>query len=319
VTDSPRNLIRIATRSSKLALWQANHIAQLIRALAPDCVVELFEMTTQGDRDQTGSLALMGGMGVFTREVQLAVLEDRADVAVHSLKDLPTEHADGLAMGAVPNRESVFDALVLPAGATTQAELSATDAVAALHSNARIGTGSIRRRAQLLHARPDLDLQEIRGNVDTRLRKLDEGKYDAIVLAEAGLTRLGLGDRISASLTPPLMMGAVGQGALGIECRADDEFSLGVLSQLTNKDVFDAVEAERSLLRALRAGCHAPVAVHTSIDGNSLTLQGRVLSPEGDQLIETTHTADRSTALEIGLAAADELRAQGAEKLLGSA
>lgn len=317
MSDSPRNLIRIATRSSKLALWQANHVADLIRAASPECVVELFEMTTQGDRDQTGSLALMGGVGVFTREVQSAVLEDRADIAVHSLKDLPTEHAAGLAMGAVPDRESVYDALVLPASAArSNRELSGPDAVAALISNARIGTGSIRRRAQLWHARRDLDLLEIRGNVDTRLRKLDDGEFDAIILAEAGLKRLGFGDRISATLSPPLMLGAVGQGALGIECRADDEFSLMVLGRLTNRGVFDAVAAERSLLRALRAGCHAPVAVQTTIDGTSLTLEARVLSADGTRLIETTQTADRSLAVELGLSVADELCRQGAEVML---
>lgn len=316
MSDSSKNLIRIATRASKLALWQANHIADLIRASSPQCEVELIEMTTQGDRDQTGSLALMGGMGVFTREVQSAVLEKRADIAVHSLKDLPTEHAPGLAMGAVPDRESVHDALVLPASANVGSQLFGADAIAGLAPQSRIGTGSIRRRAQLLYARRDLDLQEIRGNVDTRLRKLDDGEFDAIVLAEAGLKRLGLDARISATLSRPLMLGAVGQGALGIECRADDEFSLGVLDQLTNRDVFDSVEAERSLLRALRAGCHAPVAVHSTIAGVELTLEARVLSAEGETLIETTQTGDRSSAIDIGLAAADALRSQGAAELL---
>jgi hydroxymethylbilane synthase len=321
MSDTARNLIRIATRASKLALWQAHHVADLIRTSAPECEVEIVELTTQGDRDQTGSLAAMGGMGVFTREVQSAVLENRADIAVHSLKDLPTEHAEGLAMGAVPDRESVYDALVLPVQVESADSSSAVfetceAAVAALPTQARVGTGSIRRRAQLLHARGDLDLQEIRGNVDTRLRKLDDGEFDAIILAEAGLQRLGLSDRISATFGPPLMLGAVGQGALGIECRADDDFAKTVLAQLTNQDVFDCVEAERSLLRALRAGCHAPVAVHTTIDGETLSLEARVLSPDGDKLIETTISDDRSKALDLGLAAADELRSQGAAELL---
>jgi hydroxymethylbilane synthase len=276
-------------------------------------------MTTQGDRNQTGSLALMGGMGVFTREVQSAVLENRADIAVHSLKDLPTEHADGLALGAVPDRESVYDALVLPAnGSGTRSLLSAQNAIAALAENAKIGTGSIRRRAQLLHERAGLDLCEIRGNVDTRLKKLDGGDFDAIILAEAGLNRLGFGYRISATLDLPLMLGAVGQGALGIECRSDDEGTLAILARLMNQDVLDAVESERSLLRALRAGCHAPVAVHTSIEGQQLTLTARVLSADGVRLIETRRSGDRAAALELGLQVADDLLAKGAAELLAN-
>ncbi|MEZ6124519.1 MAG: hydroxymethylbilane synthase [Planctomycetaceae bacterium] len=245
-------IIRIATRSSKLALWQAEHVRDLIRQSSPDVDVHILHITTTGDQNQIDALRQFGGTGVFTREVQNSVLNGETHLAVHSLKDLPTESAEGLVLAGVPDRAARCDALLLPEGRSIQTPDE-------LPQGAVIGTGSPRRQAQLLNIRPDLQMREIRGNVDTRIRKLDDGDYDAIILAEAGLTRLGLSDRISLILEPPVMLPAIGQGALGLECRHDDEFTIGVLQKLTNPDVLACVTAERSLLKELRAGCHAPL------------------------------------------------------------
>ena len=247
--------LRIATRTSALALWQANYLADRLRSLPESPTVELVRIVTTGDTNQTDALRQFGGTGVFTREVQKAVLDQRADMAVHSLKDLPTQSADGLILACVPERAPRFDALLLPNGAEPIQSLRD------LTPNARLGTGSPRRQAQLLNLRPDLQLLEIRGNVDTRIRKLDEGQYEGIILAEAGLRRLGLEARISILLQPPELFPAVSQGALGIECRDDDEEIMHLLSAITCATTHAEALAERSLLRTLRAGCHAPLGV----------------------------------------------------------
>lgn len=317
--DFDRNVIRIATRSSQLAMWQANHVRDLLRAALPDCEVELIDVSTVGDRDRFSALASMGGQGVFTREVQHVVLEDRADLAVHSLKDLPTEAADGLALAGVPERAPVHDALILPAGDSLATEGDGAALLTALPAGSRIGTGSLRRQAQILHARQDVELLDIRGNVETRLRKLDDSEYDAIVLAEAGLRRLGLGDRISGLLTPPLMLHAVGQGALGLECRADDSSLIDVLTAISAADVMTAVTAERSLLRELRAGCHAPVGVRTwTAEDGALHLEGVVLTPDGTRRIVAESSGDSADAETIGQTVAELLRADGASDILSA-
>ena len=302
--------IRIASRASALALWQAHHVADLLRRVAPDRTVEILHVSTAGDRNQAVALSTFGGFGVFTREVQKAVLEEQADLAVHSLKDLPTEPTPGLVLAAVPEREIVADAVVLPQGATPIGGL------ADLPPNARIGTGSLRRRAQLLHVRPDLDLAEVRGNVDTRLRKLDSGEYAALVLAGAGLVRLGLSARISLRLGPPTMLAAVGQGALGLECRAADTGLQGVLSLLNDRTAEARVKAERSLLFTLRAGCHAPVGVDTQLQGDRLRLEAVVLSHDGQQRIHATGEAPAGDAVMLGQAVAQTLLDQGAQQLM---
>ena len=309
--------IRIATRGSTLAMWQAHHVAGLLRAAGR--IVEIVEVSTQGDRDRATALASMGGQGVFTREVQAALLDGRADVAVHSLKDLPTEHTEGLMLGAVPERAPMFDALILPASAP-QTSLDGEQLLAGLPQGARIGTGSPRRQAQLLHARPDLVLVENRGNVETRLNKLDDGQFDAIILAEAGLRRLGFAARISGLLRPPLMLPAVGQGALGIECRIDDVEVQNLLATLTDAAVFAAVTAERSLLADLRAGCHAPLGVFTSleVDGR-IRLEAVVLSLNGQERFVAMAIGTAAEPAAIGVAVAKMLRAQGAERLLAKA
>lgn len=303
--------IRIATRASALALWQANHTADLLRRVEPGRAVELVRVSTEGDRDQTSPLVEAGGVGVFTREVQRAVLENRADVAVHSLKDLPTEEVEGLTCAGVPARAVVFDALVLPSSADSE-----TSRIEALPEGARIGTGSPRRRAQLLHLRPDLQISDVRGNVDTRLKKLDEGGYDALILAAAGLTRLGLKHRISATLRPPQMYPAVGQGALGIECRTDNGEVVQALEQITDRNAMAAVRAERRLLSDLRAGCHAPVGVFTTIEEDVLTLDAVVLSIDGTERITAKHSESIETPERVGEKVAAELISLGADVLV---
>lgn len=302
--------VRIATRASNLALWQANHIADLIRQTAPTVIVELVHVSTTGDRDQTERLRDLGSFGVFTREVQNAVLDGRADVAVHSLKDLPTEPVPGLVLAATPARGATADALVLPAGTTGRAS------VRSLSVGARVGTGSPRRQAQLRFLRDDLILSEVRGNVETRLRKLDEGHYDALVLAAAGLTRLGLANRISSELAPPEMFPAVSQGAVGVECRTNDESVRRILAQITDRPTLAAATAERSLLSTLRAGCHAPLGVSTTVQGDSLQLEAVILPQDGSLRWMACAMARAEDAVKLGQQVAELLLAQGADRVL---
>jgi hydroxymethylbilane synthase len=308
-THSPRT-VRIATRASRLALWQADHVAGLIKAAAPEAFVEIVHVTTSGDRDQTGALSSFGGLGVFTREVQKTVLDGQADLAVHSLKDLPTESAAGLCLAAVPQREKTADALVLPATAPAIAD------IASLPTGAHLGTGSLRRQAQLLHVRPDLVFSGVRGNVETRLRKLDAREYDGLVLAVAGLARLGFADRISLELAPPVMYAAVGQGALGIECREADTDLRTLLSQLDDAEARSRVTAERALLAHLHAGCHAPVGAATRIESRDVVLEAVVFSPNGRERIFAEGREPAVDSALLGLEVAERLLAQGAERLI---
>jgi len=311
VTPAPPRPFRIATRASRLALWQAEYVAGLLRSAAPHVEVEIVHVSTTGDRDQTGKLSSFGGLGVFTREVQKAVLDGTADIAVHSLKDLPTESAAGLFLAAVPAREETADALVLPAPAAR------VDDLATLPHRARLGTGSLRRRAQILHHRPDLQMAEVRGNVETRLKKLDAGEFDALILAVAGLKRLELADRISLELSPPLMYPAVGQGALGIECRADDAETVEMLSKIDDVVTHSRVTAERALLAHLRAGCHAPVGAATRMEGAVVVLEGVVLSPDGSQRMFAERRDSTANAEALGRAVGERLLQQGAAGLIG--
>jgi hydroxymethylbilane synthase len=317
-------------------MWQAEHVRDLLKSAAPEWAVEIVPLSTIGDRDKTEALTRLGGgggVGVFTREIQAALLDGRADVAVHSLKDLPTEPVDGLTLAAVPPRGAMFDVLVLPEGGIEKAEgrrqkaegseesTSVPSVFCLLPSGSCVGSGSPRRRAQLLHQRPDLQFVEARGNVETRLRKLDEGQFDALVLAEAGLTRLELARRISAPLRPPLMLPAVGQGALGIECRSDDEAAREALARLTDQTTLHAVLAERTVLSTLRAGCHAPLGVWTRSEGESLRLTAVVLSLDGVRRFESERSSLATTpaeAVELGRLVAEDLLAQGAAALLSS-
>jgi hydroxymethylbilane synthase len=306
--------LRIATRASRLALWQANYVADRMRERQPDLDVQLVHVTTTGDRDVTASLSGLGGVGVFTREIQQAVLGGRADVAVHSLKDLPTVPVPGIRLAAVPERAAPWDALVLPLGVSVP---SAT--LGALPQAARVGTGSLRRRAQVLHLRPDLQFLNVRGNVETRLRKLDDGEYDALILAEAGLDRLGLAKRITVRLMPPEVYPAVGQGALGLECRDDDPRTGDLLAQISDPATLAATTVERRVLAELHAGCHAPVGVVVAFDGATMNLEAVVLSPDGKQKLSARRSGTLSDPGALGQSVAEDLLRQGAAALIAEA
>lgn len=294
--------LRLGTRASKLARWQADWAAGRLRQLGH--AVEIVLITTEGDV-AAGPLGQIGGQGLFTKRIQQALLDDEIDLAVHSLKDLPTDAVAGLTVAAVPERASCSDVLVSNSGTLEQ-----------LPDAARVGTGSKRRQSQLLHARSDLVVGDIRGNVDTRLRKLDEAEFDAIILAEAGLERLGLTDRITQILPRSLMLPAVGQGALGLEARADDSATIEALAPLNHPETEAAVTAERSLLAALRAGCLAPVGAWGRVEAGRLKLEAVVLSEDGREKISADSTADVDDAAELGLRVAQSLIDQGADSII---
>ena len=298
--------LRLGTRGSPLARWQAEWVAGQLQALG--CQVDLVPIATQGDVQQTDSIGGLGAQGVFTKEIQRALLEGTVDLAVHSLKDLPTEPVDGLCLACVPLREDVNDVLISRAG-TSLDELPA---------GATIGTGSLRRQAQLLHHRPDLKTLPIRGNVDTRLRKLDAGEYDAIVLARAGMKRLGLADRITQVLPLTLMLPAVGQGALGLETRLEDEQTYTLLAPLNDRPTHMAVLAERGLLHHLRGGCLAPVGAWARMDEDLLRLSAVVLSADGQKRIDAESTGDPAAAAALGIHVADKLLSQEAAAIIAA-
>jgi hydroxymethylbilane synthase len=280
-------------------------VAEQLRAVG--VAVELVLITTRGDV-QSGPIGGLGGQGVFTKEIQRALLEDRIDLAVHSLKDLPTEPVEGLCLAAVPPRASVADVLVARQPTTFDA----------LPAEARVGTGSLRRRAQLLHARCDLRILDIRGNVDTRLRRLDEGEYDAIVLAEAGLQRLELAHRITEVLSSTWMLPAIGQGALGLETRGDDLVTRRQVASLNDPDTHAAVLAERTLLAQLHGGCLAPIAAWGRVVDGQLELEAAVLDPLGRERLATRVQGAPEAAISLGEQAARELLGQGAEVLIAA-
>jgi len=299
-------VIRIGTRASALARWQAEWVASRLKELGVEVV--LVPIATRGDRQQ-GPIGSLGGRGVFTREIQRGLLDERIDLAVHSLKDLPTEGVEGLCLTAVPERAAAGDALVC----------RRHGGLADLPRGAVLGTGSLRRRAQLLHVRPDLRTKDVRGNVDTRLRKLEQGEYDALVLAEAGLQRLGLTRHITQLLPMSIMLPAIGQGALGLETRRDDLATREVLQQLNHGPTRAAVLAERSMLAALEGGCLAPIAAWGRLEAERLTLTGRVISVDGRQMLEVTLVEDRAEAVGLGKRVAEELISQGAAELIRAA
>lgn len=308
---SRANLI-IATRGSKLALTQTNQVADSLRAAHPGLVVELLEISTAGDRRQDVPLPEVGGKGLFTLELEEALLTGRADLAVHSLKDLPTDLADGLCLAATPARQDPHDAVVLPAG-TPSTDRPALDLLA---PGARVGTGSVRRVAMLRHVRPDLDLAPIRGNLDTRLRKLDEQPYDALILAAAGLHRMGWGERITALLPPEVLCPAPGQGALGLEGRSDDQRVHELLAAIHEPDTLAAVTAERAFLAELGVGCQVPCGAYATVEGDGLRLRGAIARPDGTALLRREAVAPRDSAAELGHRLATAMLAAGAAEYL---
>jgi hydroxymethylbilane synthase len=298
--------IRIGTRGSPLALWQANYVADRLRPLAGGRGVELVEIQTAGDQVRDVPLAQIGGDGVFTKEIQRALRNGVVDVAVHSLKDLPTVPVEGLVLAAVPPRGASGDVLVSRRHARFEA----------LPAGATVATSSLRRRAQVLWRRPDLKIVDIRGNVETRLRKLTEQNLDGLILARAGLERLGLASEITEVLDPAWMLPAVGQGALGLECRADDQASLALVSQLNDPATYHAALAERALLRALGGGCQVPIGASAEQQGDWLRLRGAVLSPDGKQRIDGAQEGAAAQAEPLGTQLAEELLRRGARALL---
>lgn len=306
-----RNDFHIGSRGSHLALWQANWVKARLGELYPELEIRIDIIKTTGDVLKNAPLSLIGGKGVFTKELEEALLADRIDLAVHSLKDLPTQLHPGLTLAAICEREDARDALLLGAHLKT---IEAS--IAGLPEGAVVGTSSLRRLAQLKHSRPDLRIKDLRGNVDTRLRKLEAGEYDAIVLAAAGLNRLGFADQISAVLSTSEMLPAVGQGALGLETRIGDQRALALLSALDHAPTRAACTAERALLGAFGLGCQVPLAAHGVVEGRRLQLRGLIAGLSGDTIIRADAEGDAGDAARIGAALADTLRAQGGASLL---
>ena len=298
--------LRIGTRGSRLALAQASQVAEQLRALVAPRGVTLVEVQTRGDQSANTPLSQIGGEGIFTKEIQRALLAGLVDVAVHSLKDLPTPAVDGLVLASVPPRAPIEDVLV-----SHQAH-----GFDALPTGARVATGSLRRRAQLLHRRRDLQVIDIRGNIETRLRKLTDGHVDALVLAHAGLERLGLTHAIAEKLSLEWMLPAVGQGALGLECRGTDETTIQLVRRLDHAVSHRAVKAERALLAALGGGCLVPVGVATTIKNGGLRLRAVVLDSEGRRRIEDEIAGSDLEAESLGRALAERLVAKGAREML---
>ena len=280
--------LRLGTRGSTLALWQANWTAEQLNAHG--IATEIVIIHTSGDIVQNESIINIGAQGVFTKEIQNALLENKIDIAVHSLKDLPTEHIAGLSLAAVPKRESYRDVFVS----------SIVEKIENLPPGSRIGTGSLRRKTQVLyHFGDQYRVEDIRGNVETRLRKLEQGDYDALILAEAGLIRLGLADSIRSFLEPPFFLPAIGQGALGWEIRTDDQQTAELLQPLNDHSTFAEVLAERAMLREMRGGCSAPIAALGTVKDAVLTLHGRILSPDGKQIFDAIQSASLSDDAEL--------------------
>jgi hydroxymethylbilane synthase len=293
-------LLVIGSRGSKLALWQANHIKGALEALGEECRIEI--ITTSGDRFQSGPLKEIGTKGLFTKEIEEALLEGRIDVAVHSLKDMPTEIPDGLQITATPEREDARDVMI---GCRLDE----------LKRGSRVGTGSLRRVAQIRAARPDLVVEGIRGNVDTRIRKLDEGQFDSIVLAAAGLRRLGWTDRIAEYLPVDVMCPAVGQGCLAIETRSDYGTGMQACLRLEHAPTRAAITAERAVLAVLGGGCHVPIGAHGTIVDGALHLRAVVISPDGSRAVKSE--AYGMDPVNIGTALGKELLEKGAADILG--
>ena len=308
ITNSTQT-IRIASRKSQLALVQTYWVQAELQKHFPDRTFEVEMMSTQGDKILDVPLAKIGDKGLFTKELEVKILDRSADLAVHSLKDLPTNLPAGLMLGCVTERENPADALVVNAK-HLGLQLDT------LPAGAVIGTSSLRRLAQLRHHFPHFVFKDVRGNVNTRLAKLDAGEYDALILAAAGLQRLDFGDRIHQVISPDLSLHAVGQGALGIECRTNDPEILALLQTLQHQPTAYRCYAERSFLRELEGGCQVPIGVNTTIDGDNLTLVGMVSSLDGQRLVTDTITGLAVNAEQIGKDLANLLRTQGAKDIL---
>ncbi|MEK7796207.1 MAG: hydroxymethylbilane synthase [Pseudomonadota bacterium] len=300
------NSLRLGTRKSPLALWQAEHVRDRLQRLHPGLKVELVTMTTEGDRLLDTSLAKVGGKGLFIKELEQGLLARRIDLAVHSMKDVTVSFPPGLHIAAVCEREDPRDAFVSNHHA----------ALSALPAGARVGTSSLRRQCQLRAAHPHLNIAMLRGNVNTRLTKLDAGEFDAIILAVAGLKRLGFGNRIRAALDPHESLPAVGQGAIGIECRVDDAATHALLAPLNHAPTRICVEAERALNARLEGGCQVPIGGYAVLEGRELHLRGLVGDPDGSRVIRADIRGPATDAVTLGTTLAQELLRLGAKSIL---
>jgi len=299
-------LFKIATRGSPLALWQAEAVKKALETQHPDLEVQLVRLKTKGDRILDTALANVGGKGLFVKELEDALLEGKADLAVHSMKDVPVDLPKGLVLGAITEREDPRDALVSTYAATLED----------LRLGARVGTSSLRRQAQLLEKRPDLEIVPVRGNVDSRLARMRATYLDAVILAAAGLKRLGLGDRIRRILSTEEMLPAIGQGALGLEIREDDAQTLELISFLNHPPTEIAVKAERAFLRRLEGGCQVPIAAKGTLTNGSLHLSGFVSELDGSRVVRKSDSAPSGDAEKLGLRLAEEALDDGAREIL---
>ncbi|MEW7982060.1 MAG: hydroxymethylbilane synthase [gamma proteobacterium symbiont of Phacoides pectinatus] len=298
--------LRIATRKSPLAMWQAEHVSRKLRQAHPGLRVELVGMSTKGDKILDTPLAKIGGKGLFVKELEQGMLEGLADIAVHSMKDVPVELPEGLHLAVIMEREDPRDAFVS----------NHHQGVEELPDGAVVGTASLRRQCQLQERRPDLRIATLRGNVNTRLRKLDEGEFDAIILASAGLKRLGFEDRITGFLEPEQSLPAIGQGAIGIECRADDPWVNGLLEVLHDEETAICVAAERAMNNRLMGGCQVPIGGYAVLNHGRLYMRGLVGGPDGTHIMRAEVSGTTDQAEELGIALAEELLGQGADQVL---
>lgn len=301
-----KKTLKIATRKSPLALWQAEHVSARLREAHPGLEVELVRMVTQGDKILDTPLAKVGGKGLFVKELEVGLLEGNADIAVHSIKDVPVEFPDGLHMPVILDREDPRDAFVS----------NTYKSFAELPQGACVGTSSLRRQTQLLAKRPDLIIKDLRGNVGTRLGKLDNGDYDAIILASAGLTRLELSERITEYLDTDISLPAIGQGAIGIECRQNDAEVEQLIAVLNHDDTATRVRAERAMNHRLEGGCQVPIGGHATLNDSALTIRGLVARSDGSEIVSGSVSGHRDEAEKLGIELADDLLSRGAKAIL---
>lgn len=304
-----KSKLTIATRSSKLALWQANFIKNELLKLHKDLNIELKEIKTKGDHILDVALSKIGDKGLFTKEIEEAILNSEADIAVHSLKDLPTKLPNDLKIGAVLNREPAHDVLIAR-------NIYKGHDLSLLPQDSKVGTSSLRRISQLRSIRPDLEYVEIRGNVDTRIKKLDEGQYDGIVLAYAGVKRLGFENRISYNFNPEELLPAIGQGALAIEMKENDKDVENIISKLNCKNTYLSALCERAFLRRLEGGCQVPIGAYTKINGENITLFGLIASLNGKEIVRDKVSGNKNDSEKLGLELAEMLLRNGGAKIL---
>jgi len=302
-----KKILRIGTRASALALWQANWVKSELEKRYPDLEVTLTKIKTQGDKILDVPLAMVGGKGLFTKELQEAMLRGETDISVHSMKDVPTYFPEGLALRCITEREDCRDIVILRPGVASWKELP---------QGARIGTSALRRKAQLLHVRPDLQMVDIRGNVETRIRKLTEDNLDAVILASAGMKRLGFEKQISEYLPVEVSIPAIGQGALGLESRIDDDETNSLIDFFNHPETDWAVRGERAFLKRLEGGCQVPIACHGTISGDQLTLTGFVSDCEGKRCLKKVVSGPAEECEKLGTSLADDLLIQGAGEIL---